>query len=112
MKNFFFSFIIPTFNRSHLLKKTINSLLNQKYKNFEIIIIDDGSTDSTRQIINKIDNSKIKYYFQENQERGVARNIGFSKSRGDYINFFDSDDIAYDNLLEVANKIYNNLILI
>ena len=105
MKNLFFSFIIPTFNRSHLLKKTINSLLNQKYKNFEIIIIDDGSTDSTRQIINKIDNSKIKYYFQENQERGAARNIGFSKSRGDYINFFDSDDIAYDNHLEVANKI-------
>lgn len=105
MKDFFFSFVIPTYNRSHFLKKTINSLLNQKYKKFEIIVVDDGSTDSTCQIINEMNNPKIKYFFQKNQERGVARNTGFSKAKGDYINFFDSDDIAYDNHLQTANNI-------
>ena len=63
MKNYFFSFVIPTYNRSHFLKKTISSLLNQKYKHFEIIIIDDGSTDSTRQIIDEINDPKIRYFF-------------------------------------------------
>jgi glycosyltransferase involved in cell wall biosynthesis len=105
MKNFFFSFIIPTFNREHHLKKTINSLLNQKYKLFEIIIIDDGSTDNTHQLIKNLKNSKIKYFYQENSERGKARNFGISKAKGDYINFFDSDDTAYDFHLQLANNI-------
>jgi glycosyltransferase involved in cell wall biosynthesis len=105
MKNFFFSFIIPTFNRENYLKKTINSLLKQKYKFFEIIVIDDGSTDNTQQFIKNLKNSKIKYFYQENLERGKARNFGASKARGDYINYFDSDDIAYADHLQLANNI-------
>jgi len=105
MKELFFSFIIPTYNRGQFLSKTIASLLNQTYRYFEIIIIDDGSTDKTKEIINNIKDPRINYYYQENKERGAARNYGLLKARGDYINFFDSDDIAYNNHLLTAKNI-------
>ena len=105
MKNIFFSIIIPTYNRAEFLSKTITSLLNQKYQHFEVIVIDDGSTDETNKVINNINDPKVKYYYQDNKERGAARNYGIQKAQGDYINFFDSDDIAYDNHLITASKI-------
>lgn len=105
MKDLFFSFVIPTYNRAKFLPKTIASLLNQSYRYFEIIIIDDGSTDETNEIVNNIKDPRIKYYYQENKERGAARNYGLLKAKGDYINFFDSDDIAYNNHLLTANNI-------
>lgn len=127
MSNLLFSIIIPTYNRAAFVNKTINSFLKQKYKYFEIIIIDDGSTDETKKLVNRFNDDRIKYYFQENSERGKARNYGFSKSKGDYINFFDSDDLAYENHLLSAfeilkykkldifhlghHKIYNNKIV-
>ena len=105
MSNLFFSIIIPTYNRATFITKSINSFLKQKYKNFEIIVIDDGSTDQTRELLRQINDERIKYYFQRNLERGAARNYGFSKSKGDYINFFDSDDLAYNNHLSSAVEI-------
>ena len=108
MNNLLFSIIIPTYNRAKFITKTINSFLKQKYQNFEIIIIDDGSTDETKKLINQFDDRRIKYYFQLNSERGIARNYGFSKSKGDYINFFDSDDLAYDNHLSSAFEILSS----
>ena len=65
MKDLFFSFVIPTYNRAQFLPKTIASLLNQSYRYFEIIIIDDGSTDNTNEIVNNIKDPRIKYYYQE-----------------------------------------------
>lgn len=106
MKNdVFFSIIIPTFNRGYLIKNTINSLLKQDYTNYEIVVVDDGSTDNTKEIVDSLKNDKINYFFKKNGERGAARNYGLYKSRGNYINFFDSDDEAMPNHLSTANNL-------
>ena len=101
---FLFSIVIPTYNRAPLIFKTIESIFNQTYTNYEIIIVDDGSTDNTEEIISKINNPKIKYYKIINSERGAARNKGILHSTGDYITFLDSDDIIYPNYLSNADE--------
>ncbi len=97
-----FSIIIPTYNRASLIEQTIHSLLTQSYSEFEIIVVDDGSTDNTEQVVTSISDRRISYYKKANEERGVARNFGVSKANGDYVNFFDSDDLAYPNHLSTA----------
>lgn len=106
--NNFFSIIIPTYNRANLIVKTIDSVLNQNYSNFEIIIIDDGSTDHTKSVIESLENNKISYFKKENEERGAARNFGIKKAKGNYITFLDSDDLLLKNHLEEANKFITN----
>lgn len=102
--NILFSIVIPTYNRASLITKTVLSLLEQEYQNFEVIIVDDGSTDDTEEVIKNIDTSKVSYHKIKNSERGFARNFGAKLSKGDYINFFDSDDLALPNHLSTANK--------
>lgn len=97
-----FSIIIPTYNRAAFLEKTINSVLGQAYPCFEIIIVDDGSTDNTEDVVKKINSEKIKYYKIPNSERGSARNFGMAHSQGNYITFLDSDDILYNDYLANA----------
>ena len=96
------SIILPTYNRSRFLSETINSVLNQTYKDFELIIIDDGSTDDTADLIRKYteQDNRVKYFFQENMERSQARNNGIEKSNGKYICFLDSDDAFLPNHLK------------
>ena len=101
----FFSFVIPTYNRSALLKLTLESILQQHYTGFEIIVIDDGGTDDTEGMIAAIGSPQIKYFKKANGERGAARNYGAAKAMGDYINFFDSDDLAYPNHLSAAVRV-------
>jgi glycosyltransferase involved in cell wall biosynthesis len=105
----FFSVIIPTYNRGELVTKTINSVLSQQDVDFELLIVDDGSTDNTRQIIEKISQTddRIKYFYQENSERAVARNFGAKQSSGQFLIFLDSDDCFIDNyhLLKIKNVI-------
>lgn len=103
--NVLFSIIIPTYNRASYIKTTINSILCQKYNNFEIIIIDDGSTDSTKEIVTSIADNRINYFYIENGERGRARNYGVKKSNGKYVTFLDSDDIFYPEHLQTAYNI-------
>jgi glycosyltransferase involved in cell wall biosynthesis len=91
------SIIIPTYNRASFIEKTIQSVLDQTYQNFELIVVDDGSTDDTEEIIQKIDDKKLKYFKIPNSERGAARNFGKKQSFGDYITFLDSDDILLPN---------------
>ena len=87
------SVIIPSFNRSTVIARAISSVLNQSYKNFELIIIDDGSTDSTDAVVESfIKNDKIKYFRQPNLGVSAARNLGASKASGDWLAFLDSDD--------------------
>ena len=105
MNSPFFSIIVPTFNRAHLITKTINSILQQHYKNYEIIIVDDGSTDNTLTVLQPFLNEKIKYLKKENAERAAARNYGTLHAKGDYINWFDSDDLMLPNHLEEAVKL-------
>jgi glycosyltransferase involved in cell wall biosynthesis len=98
----FFSIIIPTFNRASVIKKTIDTALNQTYHSYEVIIVDDGGTDNTEEVIRAINNSRIVYYKKENAERAAARNFGAAKTKGDYITFLDSDDLLHPGYLEVA----------
>jgi glycosyltransferase involved in cell wall biosynthesis len=95
------SVIIPTYNRSELLKEAIKSVLNQSYSDFEIIVVDDGSTDDTRAVVTSYNSSKIIYFFQENRGRSSARNRGIKLARGEYVAFLDSDDIFMPNKLEL-----------
>lgn len=101
-----FSIIIPTYNRAKLIEKTINTILSQNLKDFEIIIVDDGSTDNTNEIIENAykNEPKVTYYKKENAERAAARNFGTQKAKGEYVLWFDSDDIMYPNHLRVAYK--------
>ena len=93
------SVIIPTYNREEFITETIKSVLNQTYKDFEIIVVDDGSTDNTKQKLEPF-KSKIKLIEQKNSERAVARNNGVKSSSGEYIAFLDSDDLWIKNKLE------------
>ena len=99
-----FSIIIPTYNRAGLIMGTINSVLNQTYKSFEIIIVDDGSTDETENILQPVlgKHSNIFYFKKNNDERGAARNYGTMRAKGDYVTFLDSDDIFYAHHLQEA----------
>jgi len=101
----FFSIIIPTYNRADLIAKTIQSLLNQTYTAFEIIIIDDGSRDNTAEVVQAIRDDRIIYRRVENGERGRARNIGTLQAQGDYVTFIDSDDLTYPNHLAEAARL-------
>lgn len=95
------SVIIPAFNCEKYIGQTIESVLSQTYRNFELIVVDDGSTDNTKAIVkNYLQDSRIKYIYQDNSGVSAARNIGFAKSHGKYIAFLDSDDLWYPNKLE------------
>lgn len=103
------SIIVPTYNRGNLLIPTIESLINQTSSDFEIIIVDDGSTDNTKlkvvELISENKNVDIRYFAITNRERGAARNFGTSVAKGAYVNFFDSDDIAYPNHVALFKKL-------
>lgn len=100
--NPFFSVIIPTYNRSKFLKIAIDSVLNQTFSDYELIIVDDGSTDNTKQIIDEFDSQKIDYVFQSHQGVSSARNKGINQAKGEFIAFLDSDDRFRRNKLEVT----------
>jgi glycosyltransferase involved in cell wall biosynthesis len=102
MSNILFSIVIPTYNREKIIVKTIQSVLSQTYTNFELIIVDDGSTDNTEKFVRNIKDKRIKFFKKENEERGAARNYGTNKAKGDYITFLDSDDLLYSKYLEEA----------
>ncbi|HMJ71710.1 MAG TPA: glycosyltransferase family A protein [Cyclobacteriaceae bacterium] len=101
----FFSVVIPTYNREHLIGKTLESILSQTFTDFEVLVVDDGSKDNTRDAVTSFLDPRIKYFKKENGERGAARNFGASHSRGAYVNFFDSDDIMYPNHLQTASSV-------
>jgi glycosyltransferase involved in cell wall biosynthesis len=89
-----FSIIIPTYNRAHLISKAIDSVIAQTFENWELIIVDDGSTDNTKKLIAsyQVKDSRIHYIYQENAERSAARNNGIDQAKGSYVCFLDSDD--------------------
>ena len=97
-----FSIILPTFNRGHMIRLAIESVLSQTYNDWELIIVDDGSTDKTKDVIDKFieKDNRVKYLYQKNQERSAARNNGIKEAKGDWICFLDSDDIYHVNHLE------------
>ena len=103
----FFSIIIPVYNRAHLLVDTLDTVLAQNYPHFEIIIVDDGSTENIEAILNKnyAGEPRIKFFRKQNEERGAARNYGMQQATGDFAVFFDSDDFMKPDYLETLDKI-------
>lgn len=100
------SVIIPTFNRASFLKEALDSVLSQSYRDFELIVVDDGSTDSTRELVEGCQRShlqsiKLIYIYQENQGVSAARNRGLKAARGEYIAFLDSDDLWVKDKLQI-----------
>jgi glycosyltransferase involved in cell wall biosynthesis len=96
----FFSVIIPAYNRANSIERAINSVLEQTYSNFEIIVVDDGSTDNTKNIVSAVNDSRVKYVYQYNKGVCAARNHGTCIALGTYFVFLDSDDYVENNWLE------------
>ena len=95
------SIVITTYNHLPFIRGAIKSVLEQSYKDIEIIIVDDGSTDETQDVVRKyIDNDRVRYVYQENAGLSAARNKGLECVRGDYIKFLDSDDWLYPLQIE------------
>jgi glycosyltransferase involved in cell wall biosynthesis len=99
-----FTVVIPTYNRAHLIVNTIASVRRQLYKNYEILVVDNKSTDNTAEVLSAmVSNGEITYIQNEkNFERSYSRNVGFRHAKGDYITLLDSDDILYPECLQDA----------
>lgn len=101
-----FSVIIPTYNRLELLKRAIDSVLNQTFGEFEIIVVDDCSSDDTWEWLNSQQNKKVSFYKNDtNKGLSYNRNFAVSKSKGEFIALLDDDDFWYENHLEELNKL-------
>lgn len=97
-----FSVIIPAYNAALYIKNSINSVLNQTFSDFEILIVDDGSTDDTKKIVKTIEDERVHYIYQRNGGVSSARNTGIRAAKGEYICFLDADDLWKPNHLEVV----------
>jgi glycosyltransferase involved in cell wall biosynthesis len=96
------SIVVPTYNRSKLLKECLESLLVQTYRDFEIIVVDDGSADDTQMTVTEIaqKHNRVRYYSRPHLGVSAARNFGLTKAAGEFIGFFDSDDLWPPNYIE------------
>lgn len=102
----YFSVVIPLYNKEKYIKKTINSVLEQSFKNFELIIVDDGSTDRSIEIVKSINDQRINLIIQENSGPSKARNRGISEAKGEFIAFLDADDEWLPKKLERQYKFH------
>jgi glycosyltransferase involved in cell wall biosynthesis len=98
------SVIIPAYNRELYLAETINSVLSQTYRPIEIIVVDDGSTDSTADVVRRF-SGVVRYFFQPNSGCGAALNTGAQKAEGEYLSFLGSDDLWTENKLTLQMKV-------
>ena len=103
------SVIIPTYNRAHLVGRAIRSVLNQTYQDFEIIVVDDGSTDNTEEVVKSFNDPRIRYIrHEENKGAAAARNTGIKAAKGKFIAFQDSDDEWLPKKLEKQMEAFDN----
>jgi glycosyltransferase involved in cell wall biosynthesis len=93
--------IIPTYNRREYLKEAVDSVLAQKFTDFELFVIDDGSADKTADLVEKYTDPRVKYFFQEKRGVSAARNRGITGAAGEYISFLDSDDLWKKDKLSI-----------
>lgn len=110
-KNIKFSVVVPTYNRAGLISKSLESILAQTYDNYEIIVVDNGSTDNTLEVLKPYEEKKLIRIIRNpvNQERCVSRNLGFKAATGDFLTLLDSDDLMHtNNLADAAAYIKNN----
>lgn len=113
------SIIIPTFNRAHLIGETLESILAQNYRNWECIIVDDGSNDNTRDVVDDYIIKDIRFQFHQrpaNRMKGAnsCRNYGFELCKGEFVNWFDDDDVMLNNFIKEKLECFsdNNLDLV
>lgn len=97
------SVIIPTYQHGKIIKRCLNSIFNQTYKNYEVIVVNDGSTDNTAKVLKNY-SRRIKIIFQENKGANIARNNGFKHAQGEFIIFCDADVVAKKTMLEKMLK--------
>ena len=104
-----FSIIIPVYNAEKYLPKCIDSLIKQTFKKFEIICINDGSSDKSLNILKRYatNDTRIKIFTQKNSGPAVARNLGLEKAQGKYLWFIDADDWIEEKACEILNNIIN-----
>jgi len=100
----FFSVIIPLYNKENFIENTIQSVLSQTFADFEVLVINDGSTDKSEEKVLQFKNSRIQYYSKENEGVSIARNFGIEKAQSDYITFLDADDYWYPDFLKVMHE--------
>lgn len=94
------SIVIPSYNRADFVVQTVESILKQSFSNYEIIVVDDGSTDNTSEVLKPYRSlPNFRYFLQENSGRSVSRNLGIKNSRGEWLLFLDSDDMLFENAL-------------
>lgn len=105
-KKYFFSVVMATYQNGHLIERAIQSVLQQAFKDWELIIVDDGSTDLTPNIVSRYVNKdeRIKYVYQKHTSAASAKNKGMELASGEYITFLDSDDYYLPDHLEVRHK--------
>jgi glycosyltransferase involved in cell wall biosynthesis len=104
---FLISIIIPAHNRAALLKNCLESVIAQDYTLFETIVVDDGSTDNTKNVVASFNDPRILYIYQQNAGAAVARNHGATQAKGEYLIFLDSDDTAETRWLSTLVKACN-----
>jgi glycosyltransferase involved in cell wall biosynthesis len=101
----FFSLIIPLYNRPQEIKELLETLALQTYKQFEVLVIEDGSKDDAADIVKSFEGKlDIRYFVKENAGQGFARNYAFERAKGDYFIIFDSDCLIPDDYLEIVNN--------
>ncbi|MBA6152774.1 glycosyltransferase family 2 protein [Gelidibacter maritimus] len=101
----FFSVLISLYNKEGFIKTTIESVLSQTFQDFEIIVVNDGSTDASETMVNSILDHRIKYFKQDNKGASAGRNAAISKASGQYLALLDADDIWQENYLETINQL-------
>src|SRR5687767_2314894 len=103
----FFSVIIPTYNRAGFIIEAVDTVLQQTYPEFEVIVVDDGSIDNTAEVIagKYGSESRVRYFYKQNEERAAARNFGLRQASGEYAVFFDSDDLMKPHYLATLSGI-------
>jgi glycosyltransferase involved in cell wall biosynthesis len=109
MSNPLVSIVIPSYNSSGFLRETLNSLLEQTYTPIEIILVDDGSTDNTPEVVKPYISKGVKYIYKKNGGVSSARNLGFERSTGNYICFMDADDWFYPDNIALKVRALENL---
>jgi glycosyltransferase involved in cell wall biosynthesis len=103
-----FSIVIPLYNKANYIENTLKSVLNQTFTDYEIIIVNDGSTDDSVTKVKEFNDSRIQLFNQKNQGASVARNLGIEKAKYEYIAFLDADDLWMTNHLEILNALIQN----
>ena len=103
-----FSVVIPTYNREKVVMRAVESVLKQTFHDFEIIIVDDGSQDHTKDVLGTLDDKRIICISQDNKGATAARNMGIANSKGKYVSFLDSDDVWLPEMLEKQLAVYNS----